>query len=84
MQVYLYSSFGGYGNGSTAVYIDENLSKRLDKAAKSSGKSKSKWIAEAIERSLDDQWPQDFLNLLIDDKFAKSRHSGGNRSLDAA
>ncbi len=46
-----------------AVYIDDNLSKRLDKAAKSSGKSKSKWIAEAIEKSLDDQWPQGFFNL---------------------
>ena len=46
-----------------AVYIDDNLSKRLDKAAKSSGKSKSKWIADAIEKSLDDQWPQGFFNL---------------------
>lgn len=46
-----------------AVYIDDNLSKRLDKAAKSSGKSKSKWISEVIERSLDDQWPQGFFNL---------------------
>ena len=46
-----------------AVYIDDNLSKRLDRAAKSSGKSKSKWIADAIEKSLDDQWPQGFFNL---------------------
>lgn len=46
-----------------AVYIDDNLSKKLEKATKSSGKSKSKWIAEAIERSLDDQWPQGFFNL---------------------
>ena len=46
-----------------AVYIDDNLSKRLDKATKSSGKSKSKWIAEAIEKSLDDEWPQGFFSL---------------------
>ena len=46
-----------------AVYINDNLSKKLAKATKSSGKSKSKWIAEAIERSLDDQWPQGFFNL---------------------
>jgi hypothetical protein len=46
-----------------AVYIDDNLSKKLEKATKSSGKSKSKWIAEAIERSLDDQWPQGFFSL---------------------
>jgi len=46
-----------------AVYIDDNLSKRLEKATKFSGKSKSKWIAEAIEKSLDDQWPQGFFSL---------------------
>ena len=46
-----------------AVYIDDNLSKRLDKAAKASGKSKSKWIADAIEKSLDDQWPKGFFDL---------------------
>jgi len=46
-----------------AVYIDDTLSKKLDKAAKSSGKSKSKWIADAIEKSLNDQWPQGFFSL---------------------
>lgn len=46
-----------------AVYIDDNLSKKLDKATRSSGKSKSKWVAEAIERSLDDQWPEGFFKL---------------------
>lgn len=45
------------------IYIDNNLSKRLDKATKSSGKSKSKWVAEAIEKSLNDQWPQGFFSL---------------------
>jgi predicted DNA-binding protein len=46
-----------------AVYIDDNLSERVDKAAKSSGKSKSEWIADAIEKSLNDQWPQGFFSL---------------------
>ena len=40
-----------------AIYIEDQLAKRLDNAAKSSGKSKSKWVADAIKRSLQDQWP---------------------------
>jgi len=43
-----------------AIYIDDQLAKRLDKAVKESGKSKSKWVAEAIKNSLQDQWPDGF------------------------
>ena len=46
-----------------ALYIDEQLAERLDKAAKASGKSKSKWVSEAIESVLKDQWPEDFFEL---------------------
>ena len=46
-----------------AVYIDDQLAKRLDKAVKVSGKSKSKWVAEAIKQSLQDQWPDSFFEL---------------------
>ena len=46
-----------------AIYIDDQLAKRLDKAAKASGKSKSKWVADAIKRSLQDQWPDGFFDL---------------------
>lgn len=46
-----------------AVYIDNQLAERLDKAVKASGKSKSKWVADAIKRSLQDQWPNGFFDL---------------------
>lgn len=46
-----------------AIYIDDQLAERLDKAVKASGKSKSKWVAEAIKRSLQDQWPEGFFEL---------------------
>ena len=43
-----------------AIYIDDQLAERLDKAVIESGKSKSKWVAEAIKHSLQDQWPDGF------------------------
>ena len=46
-----------------AIYIDDQLSKRLDKVVKASGKSKSKWVSEAIKMALQDQWPGGFFNL---------------------
>ncbi len=46
-----------------AIYIDDQLAERLDKAAKASGKSKSRWVADAIKRSLQDQWPKGFFDL---------------------
>ena len=46
-----------------AIYIDEQLADRLNKAVKASGKSKSKWVTEAIESELRDHWPEDFFDL---------------------
>jgi hypothetical protein len=46
-----------------AIYIDDRLANRLNKAVKASGMSKSKWVAEAIRRSLQDRWPEDFFEL---------------------
>jgi predicted DNA-binding protein len=46
-----------------AIYIDNQLAERLEKAVKASGKSKSKWVAEAIRRSLQDEWPEGFFEL---------------------
>ena len=46
-----------------AIYIEEKLSEKLEKAVKASGKSKSKWIADVIKKELDDQWPEDFFDL---------------------
>ena len=46
-----------------AIYLDDKLAQRLDKAVKAAGKSKSKWVAEAIRHSLQDQWPDGFFEL---------------------
>ncbi len=46
-----------------AIYIDDQLSERLNSAVKASGKSKSRWVADAIRRSLLDQWPEGFFEL---------------------
>lgn len=46
-----------------AIYIDDQLAKRLDEAVKASGQSKSKWVALAIKHSLTDQWPEGFFDL---------------------
>ncbi len=46
-----------------AIYIDDQLAERLEKAVKVSGKSKSKWVANAIKRSLQDRWPEGFFDL---------------------
>jgi len=46
-----------------AIYIDDELAKRLNEVARASGKSKSRWVAEAIENSLKDQWPENFFAL---------------------
>ncbi len=46
-----------------ALYIDDQLAERLNKAVKAAGKSKSKWVAEAIRNALQDQWPDGFFEL---------------------
>jgi hypothetical protein len=46
-----------------AIYIDNQLAERLEKAVKVSGQSKSKWVAEAIRRALQDEWPEGFFEL---------------------
>lgn len=46
-----------------AIYIDDKLSKKLNKAIKVSGKSRSKWVADLIETKLQDEWPEDFFEL---------------------
>ncbi len=46
-----------------AIYLEDRLAKRLEKAVKASGQSKSRWVAEAIKRSLQDHWPDGFFDL---------------------
>jgi len=46
-----------------AIYLEDKLVERLDKAVKACGKSKSRWVADAIEYVLQDQWPERFFDL---------------------
>jgi hypothetical protein len=46
-----------------AIYINDNLSKKLNRAIEASGKSRSKWIADLIKTELEDEWPEDFFEL---------------------
>ena len=46
-----------------AIYIDDNLSKKLNKVIKISEKSRSKWVADLIKAKLKDEWPEDFFKL---------------------
>ena len=46
-----------------AIYIDDELSEKLNKAIKASGKSRSKWVADLIASTLRDEWPEDFFEL---------------------
>lgn len=46
-----------------AIYIDDQLAERLNRTVKASNKSKSRWVADAIRRSLQDQWPEGFFEL---------------------
>jgi hypothetical protein len=46
-----------------AIYIEKQLADRLEKAVKASGKSKSKWVSDAIRSALQDQWPDGFFEL---------------------
>jgi metal-responsive CopG/Arc/MetJ family transcriptional regulator len=46
-----------------AIYVDDNLSKKLKKAIKASGKSRSKWVSDLIKAKLDNDWPEGFFKL---------------------
>ncbi len=46
-----------------AIYVDDELSKKLKKAIKASGKSRSKWVADLIQAKLNNDWPEGFFKL---------------------
>ena len=45
------------------IYLDEDSAALVEKAVKSTGISKSKWIAEAIRLRAREEWPPEFLAL---------------------
>jgi hypothetical protein len=46
-----------------AIYVDDDLSNKLNKAIRMSGKSRSKWVADLIKAKLKDEWPEGFFEL---------------------
>jgi len=55
-----------------AIYIDDQLAERLNATVKASKKSKSRWVADAIKRSLQDQWPEGFFELAVPGRTIKA------------
>lgn len=45
------------------LYLDAATQALVDRAARDSGLSKSRWVAEAIRRQVAQQWPADWLGL---------------------
>ena len=46
-----------------AIYVDDDLSKKLDRVIEMSGKSRSKWVSDLIKTKLKDEWPEGFFEL---------------------
>jgi hypothetical protein len=47
----------GKNMGQVTIYLDEKTEQKMLASVKSSGMSKSKWIAQLIEQSTNTQWP---------------------------
>lgn len=45
------------------LYLDDATQTMVEQAARASGMSKSRWVAELIRRFAAQQWPQDCLKL---------------------
>jgi hypothetical protein len=45
------------------IYLSDELEKRVRRAAKTSKKSVSKWVAERVTSSVESSWPPEFLAL---------------------
>ena len=56
-----------------SLYLDEATLKMVERAAKISNTSVSKWVCNRVLRSLKDEWPDDYFALfgsIKDDSFA--------------
>ena len=45
------------------LYVDEETDRKMRKAARAAGVSRSRWAAEAIRKKLGTEWPESFLKL---------------------
>ena len=51
------------GMGQVTIYLDDETDSLLKSAVKSTGISKSKWIAEAIRKRARGEWPREVIDL---------------------
>jgi hypothetical protein len=55
-----------------SLYLDEKTLKKVEKAARISKVSVSKWVRSKLMRSLQNEWPEDYFELfgaISDDSF---------------
>lgn len=55
--------YNGTYMGQITIYLDDETERLVKRHAKASGKSASKWIAEAVCKRASDEWPADILSL---------------------
>jgi hypothetical protein len=53
----------GVPMGQVTIYLDNEIEKKLKKAAKASRKSVSKWVAAIISEKVSNEWPRDVAKL---------------------
>ena len=61
------------------IYIENETKQKIEKAAKASHKSASKWVTETCLKQLDEEWPSSFIDAyasVSDDSFDVSRQAG--------
>ncbi len=46
-----------------SIYVDEDLLKKIERAAKKEHASISKWVQEKLRRALEDTWPKGYFEL---------------------
>lgn len=57
-----------------SLYIDEKTLEQVSKSAKSENKSISNWVKSKIQKSLNDEWSEEFKSLIgsiTDETFIK-------------
>lgn len=50
--------------GQVAIYVDDKTMRRLDKAARKDGMSRSAWVRLAVEEKLRNRLPESFFEIL--------------------
>jgi hypothetical protein len=49
--------------GQVTIYLDDEIEKKMNEAAKSANLSKSKWIAQLIQEKIANDWPDSVANM---------------------